>query len=68
MSAYRYCRSCGAPLSAPTAREIEEGIDCYRCGEPIKTYETYADVIERLEVRITELEERVAYFAGKVEG
>lgn len=57
MGAYAYCPSCHAPLGPPTAREVVEGErDCRHCGKTMGVQDTLADLIERLESRIEDLE------------
>lgn len=60
MGAYAYCQHCDAPLGPPSAREVvDQRRECPHCGKYSEVYDSVADVIERLEGRVEELEEIV---------
>ncbi|ARB14474.1 hypothetical protein Ccr5_gp254 [Caulobacter phage Ccr5] len=60
MGAYAYCPHCGAPQDRPTAREVvERESRCYACGKDVPVYDDLADVLERMESRIDDLEAEV---------
>ncbi|AFU86739.1 hypothetical protein D869_gp175 [Caulobacter phage CcrRogue] len=62
MGSYTYCpnRTCGAGLGPPSIREVVENErKCPHCGGDVPVYDSLADVLERMEGKIEELQEEV---------
>lgn len=60
MGSYAYCQHCDSPLGPPSAREVvDQRRECPHCGKYNEVYDTMADVVERLESRIEDLEEAI---------
>lgn len=58
MGVYWYCGDCGHGLERPTGRQIvEEAARCPHCDHLNVPRDTLADHLDRIEERLTELEE-----------
>ncbi|AFU87783.1 hypothetical protein CcrKarma_gp266 [Caulobacter virus Karma] len=71
MGAYAYCQNpdCGAPHDRPSAREVvERERRCYACGKDVPVYDDLADILERMEGRIDDLEAEVKALKGETDG